>query len=103
MMPEGKGIGFHSPADNGFRRFLSDDRMLSADGVAFDQKGSILFNNNRLHQMFDEDGSDIDWNNPYYLIIWEAYVGPDVKSYLYARCRRTRSCSPASWAKPYEQ
>jgi sugar lactone lactonase YvrE len=80
-MLEGKGIGFFDARDRSFNKFVSDDRMLWVDGVAFDQKGSIIFNNNRLHEMFG--GYEIDWNNPYNLIIWKAYVGKDVKSYLY--------------------
>ncbi|BFT71868.1 L-dopachrome tautomerase-related protein [Paenibacillus sp. P36] len=80
-MLEGKGIGFFDARDRSFHKFVSDDRMLWVDGVAFDQKGSIIFNNNRLHEMFEDH--EIDWNNPYNLIIWKAYVGKDVKSYLY--------------------
>ncbi|WJM58180.1 L-dopachrome tautomerase-related protein [Bacillus amyloliquefaciens] len=82
-MLEGKGIGVYQPEDNSFHQFVSDDRMLWVDGVAFDQKGSIIFNSNRLHQMFDESRQDINWSYPYNLIIWKAFVGPDVKSYLY--------------------
>ncbi|MCC9022094.1 major royal jelly family protein [Bacillus nakamurai] len=82
-MLEGKGIGFYQPEDNSFHQFVSDDRMLWVDGVAFDQKGSIIFNSNRLHQMFDESRQDINWSYPYNLIIWKAFVGHDVKSYLY--------------------
>ncbi|WP_139193263.1 L-dopachrome tautomerase-related protein [Bacillus amyloliquefaciens] len=82
-MLEGKGIGIYQPEDNSFHQFVSDDRMLWVDGVAFDQKGSIIFNSNRLHQMFDESRQDINWSYPYNLIIWKAFVGPDVKSYLY--------------------
>ncbi|MBA2941466.1 hypothetical protein HZF08_24590 [Paenibacillus sp. CGMCC 1.16610] len=80
-MLEGKGIGFFDARDRSFHKFVSDDRMLWVDGVAFDQKGSIIFNNNRLHEMVEDH--EIDWNNPYNLIIWKAYVGKDVKSYLY--------------------
>lgn len=80
-MLEGKGIGFFDARDRSFHKFVSDDRMLWVDGVAFDQKGSIIFNSNRLHEMFGD--GDIDWSNPYNLIIWKAYVGKDVKSYLY--------------------
>ena len=58
--------------------------MLWVDGVAFDQQGSIIFNSNRLHQMFEPRKTDIDWDYPYNLIIWKAYVGPGVKSYLFA-------------------
>ncbi|MCL6458459.1 MAG: SMP-30/gluconolactonase/LRE family protein, partial [Gorillibacterium sp.] len=81
-MLEGKGVGIYSPNNHTFHDFVSDDRMLWVDGVAFDQKGSIIFNNNRLHEMFG--GYEIDWNNPYNLIIWKAFVGNGVKSYLYA-------------------
>jgi sugar lactone lactonase YvrE len=84
-MLEGKGVGFYTPQSNSFHKFVSDDRMLWVDGVAFDQKGSIIFNSNRLHQMFEETQDEIDWNYPYNLIIWKAFVGYDVKSYLYAR------------------
>ncbi|QGQ98731.1 hypothetical protein EHS13_29550 [Paenibacillus psychroresistens] len=83
-MVEGKGVGFFSPESNSFNHFVSDDRMLWVDGVAFDQRGSILFNNSRLHQIFDEPQPDIDWTYPYNFIIWKAFVGHDIKSYLYA-------------------
>jgi sugar lactone lactonase YvrE len=81
-MLEGKGVGVYNANNDTFRDFVSDDRMLWVDGVAFDQKGSILFNNNRLHEMFG--GYEVDWTYPYNLIIWKAFVGYDVKSYLYA-------------------
>lgn len=81
-MLEGQGIGIYNPESNTFLDFISDDRMLWVDGVAFNQKGSILFNHNRLHEMFG--GYEIDWEYPYNLGVWRAYVGPDVKSYLYA-------------------
>lgn len=83
-MLEGKGVGMYSPSTNVFRSIVSDDRMLWVDGVAFDQQGSIIFNSNRLHQMFEPGQPDMDWSYPYNLIIWKAYIGPDVKSYLYA-------------------
>ncbi|MFD1676449.1 L-dopachrome tautomerase-related protein [Alicyclobacillus fodiniaquatilis] len=83
-MLEGKGIGVYTPKTHQFHKFVSDDRMLWVDGVAFDQKGSIIFNNNRLHQMFNSPQT-IDWSYPYNLIIWKEFVGPGVKSYLYAR------------------
>lgn len=81
-MLEGKGIGFYFRASGGFYSLLSDDRMLWVDGVAFDQRGWIIFNSNRLHHMFDEPQT-IDWSNPFNLAIWRAYIGADVKSYLY--------------------
>jgi sugar lactone lactonase YvrE len=83
-MLEGKGIGVYTRNNHRFHKFVSDDRMLWVDGVAFDQKGSIIFNNNRLHQMFDNPET-IDWSYPYNLIIWEAFVGKGVESYLYAK------------------
>jgi hypothetical protein len=82
-MLEGKGVGIYTSKRNKFDRFVSDDRMLWVDGVAFDQKGSIIFNSNRLHQMFGNE-DEINWDYPYNLIVWKAYVGKDVKSYLYA-------------------
>jgi sugar lactone lactonase YvrE len=82
-MLEGKGIGIYTSKRNQFSRFVSDDRMLWVDGVAFDQKGSIIFNSNRLHQMFGNE-EEINWDYPYNLIVWKAFVGKDVKSYLYA-------------------
>jgi sugar lactone lactonase YvrE len=81
-MLEKQGIGVYSPERDRFRKFVADDRMLWVDGVAFDQKGSIIFNSNRLHEMFGN--YEIDWDYPYNLIIWKAYAGKDVKSYLYA-------------------
>ena len=82
-MEEGKGIGIYCPGNNQFTRLVSDDRMIWVDGVAFDQKGSIIFNNNRLNQIFGNPQS-IDWNCPYNLVVWKAFVGKGVKSYLYA-------------------
>lgn len=82
-MLEGKGIGIYSPATHRFQRFVSDDRMLWVDGVAFDQRGHLIFNSNRLHQVFSNPQT-INWSYPYNFIIWKATVGPDVKSYLYA-------------------
>lgn len=83
-MLEGKGIGVYSPRDGRFRKFVSDDRMLWVDGIAFDEKGSIIFNSNRLHQMFDTPQT-IDWNYPYNLVIWRAFVGSQERSYTYGR------------------
>ncbi|WP_183586270.1 L-dopachrome tautomerase-related protein [Paenibacillus rhizosphaerae] len=81
-MLEGKGIGCYVPESRSFNPLFSDDFMLWVDGVAFDQRGAIIFNSNRLHRMFEEP-QNIDWDDPYNLIIWRAYIGPDVKSYLY--------------------
>lgn len=83
-MLEGKGIGLYNPESEAFFDIISDDRMLWVDGVAFDQKGGILFNSNRLHQIFENPQSQIDWDYPYNLVVWKAFVGPNVKSYLYA-------------------
>lgn len=81
-MLEGKGAGAYSPFSNTFQDFVSDDRMLWVDGVAFDQNGSLLFNSNRIYGMFG--GYEMDWAYPYNLVIWKAFVGNGVKSYLYA-------------------
>jgi sugar lactone lactonase YvrE len=84
-MLEGRGIGIFDPATKRFRPFVTDERMVWVDGMTFDNHGSLIFNNNRLHELFDKDrGNELDWNNPYNQIIWKAYLGDDVKSYLYA-------------------
>jgi hypothetical protein len=53
--------------------------MVWVDGINFDNKGYMIFNNNRLHELFS---GELDWNDPSNLIIWKAYVGEGVKSYL---------------------
>lgn len=83
-MLEGKGIGFYSPHNNHFHKLISEDRMLWVDGVAFDQNGSIIFNSNRLNQVFENPQTQIDWDYPYNLVIWKAFIGNGIKSYLYA-------------------
>ncbi|NIO09550.1 MAG: hypothetical protein GTO40_16725, partial [Deltaproteobacteria bacterium] len=50
------------------------------DGLTFDNRGHIIFNNNRLHELFE---GDLEWEDEYNLIVWKAFVGEDVKSYLY--------------------
>ena len=51
-MLEGKGIGIYTSSTLHSHNVVSDDRMVWVDGVAFDQKDSIIFNSNRLHEMF---------------------------------------------------
>lgn len=82
-MLEGKGVGMYSPSSDTFHDLVSDDRMVWVDGVAFDQQGSILFNSNRLHEI--TGGYDIDWTYPYNFVIWKAFAGQGIKSYLYAQ------------------
>lgn len=82
-MLEGKGIGIYTPKNGKFQSLFSDDFMLWVDGVAFDQNGAIIFNSNRLHQLFTGNQQDIDWNYPFNFIVWRAFVGADVKSYLF--------------------
>lgn len=79
-MLEGKGIGIYNPGTGEFRSFITDDRMIWVDGLTFDNQGSIIFNNNRLHELF---GGELDWTNEDNLIVWKAFVGDGVKSYLY--------------------
>lgn len=79
-MLEGKGIGVYDPDQRTFSELVSDDRMIWVDGMTFDNKGYLLFNNNRLHELFQ---GDLDWDDEYNLIIWKAYLGEGVKSYLY--------------------
>jgi hypothetical protein len=77
-MLEGQGVGVYHP-ENGFKSLITDERMVWVDGVCFDNKGYIYFNNNRLHELF---GGELDWNDPGNLVFWKAFVGKDVKSYL---------------------
>lgn len=81
-MLEGQGIGIFDPSDRTYETFVTDDRMIWVDGMTFDNKGYLLFNNNRLHEMFQ---GDLNWNDEYNLIIWKAYLGEGIKSYLYNR------------------
>ena len=79
-MLEGQGIGIYNPETGAFSTLVTDDKMIWVDGLTFDNKGHIVFNNNRLHELF---GGELDWDNEYNLIVWKAFVGDDVKSYLY--------------------
>lgn len=79
-MLEGQGIGIYNPETGAFSTLVTDDRMIWVDGLTFDNKGHIVFNNNRLHELL---GGELDWDNEYNLIVWKAFVGDDVKSYLY--------------------
>jgi sugar lactone lactonase YvrE len=79
-MLEGQGIGIYDPGQGTFKKLISDERMIWVDGMTFDNQGYLIFNNNRLHELF---GGDLDWEDEYNLIVWKAYLGEDVKSYLY--------------------
>ncbi len=79
-MLEDQGIGIYDPDTGDFKPFVTDDRMIWVDGLAFDNKGSIVFNNNRLHELFE---GELNWDDEYNLIVWKAFVGDEVKSYLY--------------------
>ena len=79
-MLESQGIGIYDPDEKSFTPFISDDRMIWVDGMTFDNHGFLVFNNNRLHELF---GGELDWNDEYNLIVWKAYLGEDVKSYLH--------------------
>jgi sugar lactone lactonase YvrE len=83
-MLEGMGIGIYDPTRRTFRSFISDERMIWVDGMTFDNKGYLIFNNNRLHELF---GDDLDWDNERNLIVWKAFLGEDVKSYLHYYAR----------------
>ena len=60
-MLEHQGIGIHNPQDGSFRTFVTDPRMVWVDGLTFDNRGHIVFNNNRLHELF---GGELDWAIP---------------------------------------
>jgi sugar lactone lactonase YvrE len=78
-MLEGQGVGMFDPKTNKHSTFISDDRMIWVDGIQFDNKGYMLFNNNRLHELLS---GELDWNDPYNFVIWKAYVGKETGSYL---------------------
>ncbi len=79
-MLEGKGIGVFDPANGGYETLVTDDRMVWVDGMTFDNRGNLVFNNNRLHQLFRDE---LDWDNPYNMIVWKLHLGEGVKSYLH--------------------
>jgi hypothetical protein len=79
-MLEGMGIGIYDPVKRTFSPFITDKLMNWVDGVAFDNQGYLIFNNNHLHVLFD---GDLDWNDENNFIVWKAYLGEGVKSYLY--------------------
>ena len=80
-MLEGQGIGVYDPHSGAFSTLISDPRMVWVDGLTFDNQGGIIFNNNRLHELF---GNELDWSDPYNLIVWRAFVGEGVRSYLHS-------------------
>ena len=61
---------------------ISDERMVWVDGMTFDNQGHLIFNNNRLHELFRDQ---LDWENPYNLVVWKAYLGEGIRSYLQAK------------------
>jgi sugar lactone lactonase YvrE len=79
-MLEGMGIGVYDPMKRTFNKFITDERMNWVDGMTFDNHGYLIFNNNHLHVLFD---GDLDWNDENNFIVWKAYLGEGVKSYLY--------------------
>lgn len=81
-MLEGQGIGTFDPKTRVYRQLLSDKRMVWVDGMTFDNKGSLIFNNNRLHELFKDQ---LDWDDPFNLIIWKSFLGNGITSYLYAK------------------
>lgn len=81
-MLEGMGVGYYDPVGMTMNRYVWDDRMVWVDGISFDNKGSMYFNNNRLHELF---GGELDWNKPDNLIIWKAAVPEGAGSYLMAK------------------
>ena len=81
-MLEGQGIGVYDPALAQYSTLVSDKRMVWVDGMTFDNKGYLIFNNNRLHELFRDQ---LDWDNPYNLVVWKAYLGEGIQSYLQAK------------------
>jgi hypothetical protein len=56
--------------------------MVWVDGITFDKKGYMYFNNDRLHELF---GGELDWNRPDNFNIWRAPVPEGAGSYLNAK------------------
>jgi hypothetical protein len=56
--------------------------MIWVDGMTFDNHDHLIFNSNRLHEVF---GGGLAWSNEYNFIVWKAFLGENVKSYLYAK------------------
>jgi sugar lactone lactonase YvrE len=79
-MLEGMGIGIYDPVKRTFKPFITDELMNWVDGMAFDNQGYLIFNNNHLHVLFD---GDLDWDDENNFIVWKAYLGEGIKSYLY--------------------
>ena len=80
-MLETMGIGVYDPVAQTFDKLISDGRMIWVDGMTFDNHGYLIFNNNRLHILFD---GDLDWDDDNNFIVWKTYLGSGVKSYLYS-------------------
>ena len=72
-MLEGMGVGYYDPAGMTMNPYIWDDRMVWVDGITFDNKGYMYFNNDRLHELF---GGELDWDKPDNFNIWKAPV-PD--------------------------
>jgi sugar lactone lactonase YvrE len=81
-MLEGMGVGYYDPVGMTMNRYVWDDRMVWVDGINFDNKGFMIFNNDRLHEIF---GGGLDWNNPYNFIIWKAPVLDGAGAYSSAK------------------
>lgn len=79
-MLEGKGIGVFDPVSGTSRPLITDERMVWVDGMTFDDMGNLLFNSNRLHLLFR---GELDWNAPDNMIVWRAFLGSGVRSYLH--------------------
>ncbi len=81
-MLEGMGVGYYDPAGMTMNRYVWDDKMVWVDGITFDNKGSMYFNNDRLHELF---GGELDWNKPDNFIIWKAPVPDNAGGYAFAQ------------------
>jgi sugar lactone lactonase YvrE len=79
-MLEGMGVGYYDPAGMTFNRYLWDDRMVWVDGITFDNKGYMYFNNDRLHELF---GGELDWTKADNFNIWKAPVPDNAGGYAF--------------------
>jgi len=79
-MLESMGMGYYNTTTGKMIKFLTDERMVWVDTPYIDNKGYILFTTNQLHLL---NKGELDYKRPDNLIVWKAYIGEDVKSYLY--------------------
>jgi sugar lactone lactonase YvrE len=79
-MLENQGMGYYDPKSKTMNNFVTDRKMVWVDTPQIDNKGNILFTTNQLHLL---NKGELDYSQPDNLVVWKAYIGNDVKSYLH--------------------